>query len=232
MSSARIGIVVLCLSASLVAQSVHSQTASVRVPSAAKPATDSATAAPDHPSLDATIFDLQRITVATDSDIADLDINQWKPGWKTAWKKIKRGNATHRQEAKQVADSLRHNLSDAMPGLINDVQTSRGSVSSAFKLYNDLSVVVESLDSLVSITREYGKKGEAGPLSNDYTALNRLRQDISSYIQSTAANLEPKTKAPTPAPGTPSHTQPRKIVVDDNVPDTKPAKKKTAALNQ
>ncbi|HEY6304943.1 MAG TPA: hypothetical protein VI488_00620 [Candidatus Angelobacter sp.] len=219
MRTARVALVIFCLSAGLVAQSARTQTASVHMPAGSKPATDSAAPATDRPSLDATMFDLQRVTVATDSDIADLDVEKWKSGWRTAWLK----NGAHKQQAQQVAESLQRNLHDAMPGLISDVQTSRGSVSTTFKLYNDLSVVVESLDALVAQTRAYGKKGESGPLANDYAALSRIRQDVSSYIQVTAASQEPKTKAPNSEepPGT---MLPKKAA-------TRPGKKKTAALD-
>ncbi len=220
MRTARIAIVVVCCTASLLAQSARSQTVSVRTP-ASKPAADSAAATPDRPSLDATIFDLQRITVATDSDLADLDIGKWRSGWRAAWLT----DSTHKQQAQEVSASLQRNLHDAMPGLITEVQNSRGSVSSAFKLYNDLSVVVESLDSLIASTRAYGRKGEAGPLANDYAALSRIRQDMSSYIQTTAANLEPKSRAPG---ATASGSLPKKVVIDDNAPSPKPKKKNTA----
>lgn len=216
MRTARITIVALCFTVSLI-----SQTASVHGP--AKAGTDSA-AAPDRPNVDAILFDLQRITVATDSDIADLDIAGWKAGWRTAWLK----SSSHKQEAEQVADSVRRNLKEAMPALISEVQNSRGSVSSTFKLYNDLSIVQESLDSLIASVRAFGKKGETGPLSNDYAALGRIRQDLSSYIQVTAASLEFKSRVPNTPPST-SH-RPKKVVVDDDAPATKPARKKSAAL--
>lgn len=223
MKTARVAMMVLCCSVGMVAQAAHSQNASVRKPSPAKPAAEEPVV-PDRPSLDGAMADLQRVTTATASDLSDLQVDKWKTGWKSAWLK---GNA-HKQEAQEMADSLRRNLADALPGLIAEVQNSHGSVSSTFKLYNDLSVVVESLDSLITATRAYGRKGESGPLANDYAALGRLRQDISSYIQLTAANLEPKTKAP--APGGPAASgQVKKVVIDDDAPAVKPAKKKTAA---
>jgi hypothetical protein len=169
--------------------------------------------------------DLRRIVTATASDLDDLQINQWRAGWRAAWL---RGNG-HKQEAQEISASLHRNLAEAMPGLIAEVQNSHGSVSSTFRLYNDLSVVVESLDSLIAATRAYGRKGEAGPLNNDYAALGRLRQDISSYIQLAAATLEPKTKTPgSNVPG--GSGQVTKIVIDDDAADAKPAKKKTAAV--
>ena len=218
-------IAVFSLTLSLAAQSARTQTASVQP--RPNPAASTA-AAPERPNLDGTMFDLQRITVATDSDIADLDIDKWKSGWRTAWLK----NGSRKHQAEQVAESLRRNLKDAVPGLITDVQSSRGSVSATFKLYNDLNVVVESLDSLIEATRSHGKKGETGPLANDYAALGRVRQDLSSYIQQTAASLEPRMKVPGSTPPSSSTHLPKKVVIDDNAPNSKPVKKKTASLEQ
>ncbi len=221
-------IAVFFLTLSLGAQSTRTQTASVRV--RPNPAAGSATAAPERPNLDTTMFNLQRITVATDSDIADLDVNHWKAGWRSAWLK----SGSRKRQAEEVADSLRRNLKDAVPDLITDVHNSRGSVSASFKLYNDLNLVVESLDSLIGVTKSYGKKGESGPLANDYAALGHLRQDLSSYIQQTAASLEPRMRAPgssSPVPSSSAHL-PKKVVIDDDVPKSKPVKKKTAALEQ
>lgn len=228
MRTVRVAIIILCFSLGVAAQSVRTQTASLQVrPS---PSAVSTAAAPERPDLDALMFDLQRFTVATDSDIADLDIDRWKSGWRTAWLK----SGAHKQQAGQVAASLQHNLADAMPGLISEVQTSRGSVSASFKLYNDMNVVVESLDSLIQAAQAYGRKGEAGPLANDYQAMGRVRQQLSTYIQQTAASLEPKVKLPSSGPrSAPSSSAqlPKKIVIDDNAPDRR-ARKKTASLDQ
>jgi hypothetical protein len=226
MKTARVAMIVLCFSVSMCAQYVRSQNTSVHKPVPARPAVETP-AAPEHPSLDLTLAELERITTATSSDLNDLQIDKWRTGWRAAWL---RGNE-HREEAQQMADSLRRNLKEAVPGLISEVQNSHGSVSSAFKLYNDLNVVVESLDSLIAATRSYGRKGESGPLANDDAALNHLRQDISSYIQSTAATMEPRTRVPTPiAPGT-SGASVKKVVVDDDVPEAKPARKRTASVS-
>ena len=104
-----------------------------------------------------------------------------------------------------------------MPGLIQDAQNSHGGIGATFKLYNNISVVYESLESLIEVTNSYGKKGESSQIAADYAALGRLRQELSGYIQQTAATLEPAK------PG----TLPRKIIVDDNVP----SRKKTASLH-
>jgi hypothetical protein len=224
MKTARVATLIFCCSVSMVAQFARPQNASVLKPSPGRPAAEAA-APPDRPSLGPTLADLQRITAATGSDLSDLQIDKWKSGWRTAWLK----GSGHKQEAQEMAMALRRNLADAVPVLITEVQNSHGSVSSAFKLYNDLSVVVESLDSLVAVTRDYGRKGESGSLAKDDAALGRLRQDISSYIQLAAASLEPKTKAPTQVVPSASGSQLKKVS-DDDAPETKPARKKTVSM--
>jgi len=113
--------------------------------------------------------------------------------------------------------------------------TRRGSVSSTFKLYDDLSLVCELLDSLVTATETNGKKDEYGPLADDYAALLRIRRDISTYVQQAAASVETRGKLPyaaAAAPPSATVTQlPKKIIVDDTIPEKKPAKKKPEMLS-
>jgi hypothetical protein len=175
------------------------------------------------------LVDLDRVSQATQSDIASVRIDKWKSGWKTAFLK-----KVHKEQAEKAAASLQKNLTEAMPGLIRDVQNSRGSVSSTFKLYDDLSLVCELLDSLVSATESYGKKDEYGPLADDFSALIRIRRDLSTYVQQAAASVETRGKLPYAAASAPSATSsqlPKKIIVDDTIPGKKPAKKKPEMLS-
>jgi len=189
--------------------------------------------------LSASLADLERVSQATDSDIANLHVEKWGSGWS---KTILRSKDEHQQQAQQVAASLQRNLHYAMPDLIHDVQNARGSVSTTFKLYDNLSVVCEALDSLISTAESKGKKEESAPLNEDYNALVRLRREFSSYIQTASVSLETKGKLPAYTATGSSHgaqtvTGPggvKRIVVDDTVPEKKPAaapvrKKKPAA---
>ncbi len=210
-------IVLFAFTVNLGAQSSGTHTARLQTASAKamiKPAAMSMPAEPSRPDLNASLADLERVTAATDADIAGLEIDKWRAGWRTAWLR----NRSHKQQAEQVAAALRRNLAQAMPGLIREAQISRGSISSTFKLYNNLSVVYEALDSLVEVTRAYGKKGESGPLTNDRAAMASLRQELSAYIQQAASSIEPRTGPP-----------PRRIVVDDNLPIKHARKKKTGS---
>ena len=197
---------------SLAAQTTHP--AAARARAKAKPDLATAVSAPAWTDVNGSLERLEQVRAAAEADIADLDVGRWKTGWKTAWLK----SSSHKQQAVGLAASLEHNLRDAMPDLIRDAQNSRGGVGATFKLYNNVNVVYESLESLVEITNSYGRKGESAQIAADYAALGRLRQELSGYIQQTAASLEPVRPV----------TLPKKIIVDDNVPEK--GHKKTPSL--
>ena len=101
-----------------------------------------------HADLNTTLADLDRVAQATQGDIASLHVEKWKAGWKSGFLK----DGAHKDQAQQAAGSLQRNLANALPGLIHDVQTSRGSLSATFQLYDDVSLVCEAVDSLIAAT--------------------------------------------------------------------------------
>ncbi len=199
--------------------------------------------------LNTALIDLERVSQATQNDIANLQVEKWKSGWKSGFLK----DGAHKDQAQQAARSLQRNLSGALPGLIRDVQTSRGSISATFKLYDDVSLVCEAVDSLINASEAAGKKSDAAPLVDDYSALTRVRRSLSAYIQQASATWETKGKMPYAAVSTPTtQSAPqqtsspssatvitdqgvKKIIVDDTVPEKKPAppaaKKKPVTLS-
>jgi hypothetical protein len=206
--------------------------------------------------LNTALFELDRVSQATQSDIANMHVEKWKSGWKPGFLK---GNS-HQAEAQQAATSLQRNLAYALPGLIHDVQNSRGSLSTTFKLYDDVSLVCEAVDALINASEASGKKNEAAPLGDDYSALTRIRRSLSAYIQQASASWENHGKAPYAALSAPpvqqsqrttsssaarpaaqsSSTQivndqgVKKIIIDDTIPEKKPApapKKKTETFS-
>jgi len=204
--------------------------------------------------LNSALISLDRISQATQNDIANMRVESWKSGWKPGFMK---GNQ-HQAEAQQAATSLQRNLRYALPELIHNVQSSRGSMSTTFKLYDDVSLVCEAVDSLINASEAAGKKSEAAPLADDYTALAKVRRSLSAYIQEASAQWENHGKAPyaalsaTPArqqsfqrqttpraaaSSQPASSQPtqvvtdqgvKKIIIDDTIPEKKtpPAVKK------
>ena len=163
--------------------------------------------------LNSTLAELIRVAPATNQDLAFLQQQGGGLRRVAFWRVEKANNA-------QMEDALRRNLQFAVPSLIHDTQTSGGSVSTTLKLYRDLTVVCESLDSLLP-PGSRGSKSELMALSNDLSDMNRLREDLFSYIQQRAASMESKNRQPSSLSG----RAPKKIIVDDNIPE-KPSPKK------
>lgn len=165
--------------------------------------------------LNEVVAQIERVAMATNGDIAKLRIDKWKT------------DGAQRQQLQKVADSLQRNITDAVPGLIADVQNTHGSVSSSFKLYHNLNVVYEFLSSLADAAGAIGKKEEYEPLAQDAAALDAVRSSLSSYIEQTASSYESRMQnaartAQQPPP-------PVKVIVDDEpVKKPKPKKRKTS----
>ena len=169
--------------------------------------------------LNTILAELMRASPATSQDLTDLQ----QPGGKLHWVTFWRGDKV--QKAKMNA-ALRRNLQFAVPDLIHDVQASGGSISTTFKLYKDLTVVCESLDSLLPTGSRAGKS-ELTALSNDISDMNRLREELSSYIQQTAAAMESKNAQLLSSAG----RSPKRVIVDDNTTE-KPSPTKRRPSNQ
>jgi len=168
--------------------------------------------------LNTTLAELTRAAPATSQDLTNLQQQGGRLHWVTFWQGDKA------QKARMTA-ALRRNLQFAVPDLIHDAQASGGSISTTFKLYKDLTVVCESLDSLLPPGSREGKTDLT--LSNDLSDMNRLREELSSHIQQTAASMESKNAQLVSSAG----RSPKKIIVDDNIPE-KPSPKKRRPSNQ
>jgi hypothetical protein len=176
------------------------------------------------------------VSQALQNDIANLHVDRWKSGWKSGFLK----GSSQKEQAQQAAGSLERNLANALPGLIHDVQSSRGSIATTFRLYDDVSLVCETLDSLVNTSEAAGKKNDAAALAEDYSALTRIRRSLSTYIQQSAFTWETKGKMPAASFSAPATAPARqasaaspqivttdqgvkRIIIDDTVPEKKPA---------
>src|ERR1700757_2552101 len=62
--------------------------------------------------LNTALIDLYRVSQATQSDIANMQVEKWKSGWKPGFLK----SNSHQAEAQQAATSLQRNLAYALPG--------------------------------------------------------------------------------------------------------------------
>jgi hypothetical protein len=180
--------------------------------------------APPTANLNTILTQVQQATSSASVNIGKLRIEKWKTDTET------------KQQFQQVAESLQKNIANAVPGLVTDVQSSRGSVLTSFKLYHNLNVLYEFLSSLADAAGSLGKKDEYEPLAADATALDTVRQDLSIYIEQAAVKLEAANRAPVAPvqahPPDPAAGQKKVIVIDENDATTKktakPTKKKTS----
>jgi hypothetical protein len=184
-----------------------------------RPAAASPSPSPLARDLNSTLAELMRVAPATNQDLAHLQ----QAGGKLHWVTFRRGDKT---EKAQMTAALRRNLQFAVPDLIQDAQASGGSISTTFKLYKDLTVACESLDSLLPPNSREGKS-EWTALSIDLSDMNRLREELSSYIQRTAASIESKKPQLVSSAG----RSPKTVIVDDNIPE-KPAPRKRQPSSQ
>ncbi len=168
------------------------------------------------PDLNSTLADLTRVAPAT---VQDLNlVNQQQAGgrlhWVMFWREEKAQNA-------RMSEALRRNLQFAVPDLIKDAQASGGSLSTTFKLYNDLTVVCESLTSLL---QPGSRESNLTALNYDLSDMNRLRDQLSSYIQQAAASIDSNYPQPWSSAG-----RPKRIIVDDDVPENPAPRKRRAS---
>ena len=183
--------------------------------------------APAHTDLMSTLLELDRTAASTNSDISHLQIEKWKGGWKTGFTT----SSSHKNKAGESAQALQRNLRGAMPELIRDAMNTRGGLLQTFKVYEDVNLVCQTLDSLVDTAEQFGSREEFVPLMNDYNNLVRLRRVLSTYIQQRAAAVDGGSPASYTTFSSPISTNgasmPRKIVVDEGKPVATTAKKKS-----
>ena len=168
------------------------------------------------PDLNAIVLQIQQSTSSASVNIGKLRIEKWKT------------DTGQRQQLQQVADSLQKNIANAVPGLINDVSSSKGSALTSFKLYHNLNVLYEFLSGLADAAGSLGKREEYEPLAADAAAIDTARQNLSSYIELTVSKLETANRAlagTTPAQALGTVVPGKKVVVIDDTDPPPPAKK-------
>ena len=178
--------------------------------------------------LNALLQQIQQAVSSANLDIAKLRIEKWKT------------DSEQKKQMQQVADSLQKNISNAVPGLISEVQNSRGGVVASFKLYHNVNVLYEFLSALADATGSFGKRDEYEPLAADAVALDNARQNLSTYIEQAAVRLE-TTAAQANAAATQGRQNTvaagKKVVVENEdqpapkprKPSSKSTKKKTSS---
>ncbi len=161
---------------------------------------------------------IQSTAQATANDLSQMNIRKWKAG----------GDVKSDAEAK--ADSIRRNLTAALPGMVAQVQSSPNDFPANFKLYRTLGVLYDVMSSLVESAGAFGPKGEFENLAADLNRLNQARRALGDRIETLASakdaeivQLRNRVSSATAA----ASAKPKKIIVDDDESPKKTTKKKT-----
>jgi hypothetical protein len=176
--------------------------------------------APPPADLNTILLQIQQATASANLNIAKLRIEKWKT------------DSDQKKQLQQIADSLQKNIANAVPGLINDVQASKGGALASFKLYHNLNVVYEFLSGLADAAGSLGKREEYEPLATDAAAIDTARQNLSTYIEQAVDRLETANRTASAAQSHQAAAQvPGKkvVVINDDQAAPKKPKKKTGA---
>ena len=172
-------------------------------------------------SVSADLDRLQSAAAQATLDLGHLRIDKWK------------ADAESKRQAQANADSVRRNLTSALPGLIDAVRSAPQDLSAEFKLYRNLNVLYDVFISLTESAGAFGPKSDYEALTQQLETIDSVRRSLGDAVEhltsSTQSELtqlraQVRTYQAAAAP-------PKKVVVDDTEPPKKTVhkKKKTAA---
>jgi hypothetical protein len=152
----------------------------------------------------------------SDHDLAGLRIEKWK------------ADATSKQQAQENAAAIHRNLANAVPELVQHVQSEPGSLAANFKLYRDLNALYDTFSALVETAGAFGPTEQYSPLAADIARLDQLRHQCAERMEqmSGASDAELfRLRTQFAAAASAKAVPPAKIVVDDNHPHPAARKK-------
>ena len=170
--------------------------------------------------------DLDRLRAAASQaklDLGHLRIDKWK------------ADANSKQQAEANADSIRRNLTSALPVLIDAVRLAPQDLNAEFKLYRNLNALYDVFASLTEVTGAFGPKGDYEALAQQLEAFDSVRRNLgdaleqlTSFTQSEVVQLRTQVRAYQQAGAA---APPKKVVVDDTQPAKKTVHKKKPAAS-
>lgn len=170
--------------------------------------------------LNGLLSQLDQSAQMTLNDLAKLRVEKWKM------------DGAYKRQAESNVESLRRNLSAALPEIAGQLRNSPEDLAATFKMYRNLEALYDVLGSVAETAGAFGSKDEFQSLSNDLSSFERSRRSFADRMEKLAASKENEIGAlrsqvktlqaqvPPPAP--------KKIIVDDDEPKKPAPKKKTA----
>jgi hypothetical protein len=160
---------------------------------------------------------LEQQSQAAQLDLAKLRIDRWKT------------DSGSKKQTQSNVESVTRNLHDALPGMIGELRSAPESLVSTFKLSRNLDALYDVMGGVVESTGAFGSKDEFQVLANDLSAIEGSRRSFADRMETLAGSKEvelTKLRGQIHSAQQASvSTTPKKVVVDDNEPVKKPAKK-------
>jgi hypothetical protein len=167
------------------------------------------------------LVQVQAIAQKSDEDVARLRIDKWK------------ADSASKQQSEASAVSIRRNLTNAVPDLLQRIQASPGSLNANFRLYRNLNALYDTFSALTESAGAFGPTDQYQMLSFDINQLDQVRRQVAERVDMLAgANDAELARLRSRLANTASGAKPagNKVVVDDNQP--KPKKKPKPAPSQ
>jgi len=168
-------------------------------------------------SVSADLDRLQSAAAQATLDLGHLRIDKWKT------------DAESKRQAQANADSVRRNLTSALPGLIDAVRSAPQDLSAEFKLYRNLNALYDVFISLTESAGAFGPKSDYEALTQQLETIDSVRRSLgdavehlTSSTQSELTQLRAQVRTYQQA----AAASPKKVVVDDTEPPKKTAHKK------
>jgi BMFP domain-containing protein YqiC len=165
---------------------------------------------------------LQAVSSAMNGAISQLKIEKWKAD----------GNS--KRQAESNAESIRRNLTSALPGMISSVRSAPQDLGAEFKLYRNVNALYDVVSSLTESTGAFGAKSDYEALAQQLDSLDSVRRNLGDSLEqltaSTQSQLEELRTQVKTLQAQATATPPKKVVVDDNESPSKTtstSKKKT-----
>jgi len=173
------------------------------------PANNSASLLPD---LDR----LQTAASEANTDIAHMRIEKWK------------ADGQSKAQAQANADSLRRNLTAALPGLIGNFRAAPQDLNAGFRLYRNLNALYDVLVSFTESAGAFGPRSEYEALARQVGVIDSVRRSLGDALEGmTSSQQEELNRLRTQIhlmQQQATATPPKKVIVDDTEPPKKAQK--------
>jgi len=160
---------------------------------------------------------IEQTSQTTLADLNKVRVDKWK------------ADSGVKRQTQGDIDALARNLQSALPTIVNELRAAPEDLAATFKLYHNLDALHDVFRSVAESAGAFGPKSEYQSLGNDSEAMDTIRRSLADRMQTLAAakeaeltRLRTQLKAAQANPPAPA----KKIVIDDNEPVKKPAKKK------